>query len=124
MISYIFNRNAKFNLSKILNFSFFALFLLLSVNVNAQDAVEAAPAVSSEVAYILNTFLFFSFIAFIFWFIVSSLTSLYYSSYAFNYEFKFSSLTSLSSTSSAITNDTKFTSIPTLYSTSTANTYQ
>jgi Amt family ammonium transporter len=58
MISYIFNRNVKFNLSKILNFSFFALFLLLSVNVNAQDAVEAAPAVSSEVAYILNTFLF------------------------------------------------------------------
>ena len=58
MISYIFNRNVKFNLNKILNFSFFALFLLLSVNVNAQDAAEAAPAVSSEVAYILNTFLF------------------------------------------------------------------
>ena len=58
MISYIFNRNVKFNLNKILNFSLFALFLLLSVNVNAQDAAEAAPAVSSEVAYILNTFLF------------------------------------------------------------------
>ena len=58
MNSYIFNRNVKFNLNKILNFSFFALFLLLSVNVNAQDAAEVAPAVSSEVAYILNTFLF------------------------------------------------------------------
>ena len=50
MISYIFNRNVKFKLNKLLNFSFFALFLLLSVNVNAQDAAEAAPAVSSEVA--------------------------------------------------------------------------
>ena len=58
MISYIFNRDVKFNLKKILNFSFFALILLFTVNVNAQEATEAAPAVSSEVAYILNTFLF------------------------------------------------------------------
>ena len=31
MISYIFNRNVKFNLSKILNFSFFAFFLVSQI---------------------------------------------------------------------------------------------
>ena len=55
MIANIFKKSINYKLDKFFNLSAFVLILLFSVNVNAQ---EAAPAVSSEVAYILNTFLF------------------------------------------------------------------
>ena len=55
MIANIFKKSINYKSGKFFNFSAFILLLLFSVNVNAQ---EAAPAVSPEVAYILNTFLF------------------------------------------------------------------
>ena len=55
MISNIFKNKFSLTSKKFLSYSAFTILLLFSANVSAQ---ETAPAVSSEVAYILNTFLF------------------------------------------------------------------
>ena len=51
------NKSFLLKKSKLLNYFSFMVIMFFTVNANA-GAVEAAPAVSPEVAYILNTFLF------------------------------------------------------------------
>ena len=55
MISNIFKNKFSLTGTKLLSYFAFTIIFLFSANVSAQ---EAAPAVSPEVAYILNTFLF------------------------------------------------------------------
>ena len=55
MISNIFKNKFSLTGTKLLSYYAFTIIFLFSANVGAQ---EAAPAVSPEVAYILNTFLF------------------------------------------------------------------
>ena len=55
MIANILTKSITLNYKNILNLMLFAFLILFS---SIADAQEAAPAVSPEVAYILNTFLF------------------------------------------------------------------
>ena len=57
MINQIINFGSSLSNGKIAKLLSFFVVLIFSFNVGAQDAAEV-PAVSGEVAYILNTFLF------------------------------------------------------------------
>ena len=57
MIANILKKSISFDFKNLLNTSLFVFLVLFSTNLSA-GAPEAAPAVSPEVAYILNTFLF------------------------------------------------------------------
>ena len=57
MIANIFNKSFISKKYKLLNYLSFIVVMFFTLNANA-GAVEVAPAVSPEVAYILNTFLF------------------------------------------------------------------
>ena len=55
MLNNLFMKGFNPNVYRVAKYSIFLFAILFSFGVNAQ---EEAPAVSSEVAYILNTFLF------------------------------------------------------------------